>query len=346
MLSATTCKCHTSDAPVKPWAARRHGKLRATRVCTARASTQPPLVIVGSINVDLVLPIDRIPVPGETVDGKDLQRMPGGKGANQAAAAAKLGYPTVMIGQVGDDSGADFMLRELQQAGVSTEGTVRVVPGAPTGAALILLQPGGENSIIIVGGANAAEWSITDAQAATITRAGAVLLQREIPDAVNLEVAELCLDAGVPVILDAGGADGPLDAALLRCLTTLSPNETELARMTGMATDTREHALAAARKLLGMGPTNVLVKRGKQGSLMVTDDGSVHEQPAIKAAKVVDTTGAGDCYTGAFAIATLRGKSTAEAMLYAAQASSICVQRLGAMSSLPTFDEVEQLIHQ
>lgn len=236
--------------------------------CAARVHAQ--LAVVGSVNVDTVLKLDRLPAEGETIAAHGIQQFPGGKGANQAAAAAKLGCVTTMVGQVGSDGGADFMLSSLKAQGVQMEGTVRTLEQQSTGTAFVMLLPSGENSIIIVGGANTAPWDLSQPQKDAILQAKLVLLQREIPDSVNLQVAQMCKEAGVDVILDAGGAEGPLSAELLVCLSLLSPNETELSRMTEMDIKNSEDVLAACKKLQQQGASDVLVKLGSRGSVLVT----------------------------------------------------------------------------
>ncbi|CAD7696483.1 unnamed protein product [Ostreobium quekettii] len=301
------------------------------------ADRRGPLVVVGSVNADLVLQVDRVPAPGETIGAESLDTFPGGKGANQAAAAAKLGYPTYLVGQVGSDANAEFLKASLLSCGVNLS-FLKKVKG-PSGTAVVMLQPSGENSIVIVGGANQHTWSLGADVQQSIMSAGAVLLQREIPDNVNEAVAKVAQSAGVPVILDAGGVDAPLTASFLPLISILSPNETELARLTGMPTDTMDHVEAAARQLLQHGPERVLVKLGSQGALLVTGDATTRVG-ALPVAKVVDTTGAGDCFTAAFVVALLEGSDPKEAMEFATLAASICIQRKGAMSSLPLREEL------
>jgi ribokinase len=255
------------------------------------AAQQKPLVVVGSVNADLVLPIERLPKPGETLAAASIETVPGGKGANQAAAAARAGYPTYFIGQFGkDDPNATLLRGALTDCDVDLSHS-QDVPG-PCGTALILLQAGGENSIIIVGGANQAAWKLPDGVKQLLAGAGAVLLQREIPESVNLEVAQLAKAASVPVFLDAGGVEGPIAPDLLACLAVLSPNETELARLTGMPTEGEEQVRAAAEQLMAAGVQSVLVKLGSDGSLLLPGQGQpAVRQQAIKAPEVVDTTG-------------------------------------------------------
>ncbi|KAF8073119.1 hypothetical protein HT031_000780 [Scenedesmus sp. PABB004] len=316
-----------------------------------------PLVVVGSVNADLVLRVERLPAPGETIGAASLELFPGGKGANTAAAAAKLGrsFGTFFVGAVGSDSNAAPLRAALGGAGVRLNHLREVV--APTGTAVILLQDSGENSIIIVGGANQAPeaWQLSADALQLIAGAGALLLQREIPEAVNVAVAEAAAAAGVPVVLlDAGGVDAPLSGELLRHLTVISPNETELQRLTGLPTASEAELLAAAAALQraaveqrggggGAAPA-VLLKLGAAGSMLLGPDGAVVRQPAVPAPRVVDTTGAGDCFTAAFAVALLEGRPPAAAMAFAAAAASICVSRPGAMPSLPSREELEALL--
>lgn len=199
----------------------------------------------------------------------------------------------------------------------------------------------GENSIMIVGGANTAQWDFDEEALQLLRTAGMVLLQREIPEEVNARAASIASEAGVPVLLDCGGVEGPIASELMHSITTLSPNETELARLTGKETESDQQAEEAARDILSQGVRSVLVKRGTNGSLMVDKDGSVTKQPIFRADKVVDTTGAGDCFTGAYAVAVLEGKTAEEALRFAAAASALCVGRPGAMPSLPNRDEVD-----
>lgn len=300
-----------------------------------------PLVVLGSINADLYVEIERLPQPGETIPGTDAAIRPGGKGANQAVAAARLGRRTRFLGQWGDDAHAAVLKEALSAAHVDI-GMARAVPG-PSGQAYILLQKGGENSIIIVGGANHAWSEPTREMAAAIATAGTLLLQREVPETVNLAAAVIAAGAGVPVVMDAGGAMGPLPRELLQHLAVLSPNETELARLTGLPTAADDEVLAAARALQRQGVHEVLVKLGSRGAMLLTREGSPLVQH-IFPAKVVDTTGAGDCFTAAFVVARMEGRRPADCLRFAAAAAAICVQKKGAIPSLPHREEVDRLM--
>ena len=302
-----------------------------------------PLLVLGSINADLYVEIDALPKPGETILGRDGAIRPGGKGANQAAAAAKVGYPTRFAGHLGNDAFAPALRAELRASGAD-DALLTTVAG-PSGQAYILLQRGGENSIIVAPGANHVWANSLDAElSAAISQAGALLLQREIPEAINLQAAHLAQAAGVPVVLDAGGSDdGPLPATLLACLAVCSPNETELARLTGMPTADDAQVIAAARHLQAQGVGTVLVKLGARGCLLVRPDGSTLHQ-GVFPVRVVDTTGAGDCFTATYTVAMLSGMNEADRLRFACAAAGICVQRKGAMPSMPTRAEIQTLM--
>lgn len=299
------------------------------------------LVVLGSVNADLYVHVQRIPAPGETISGTGGIVRPGGKGANQAVAAARLGWPTRFAGRIGSDAVAGPLRAELTTAGVD----VRLLEAVdhPTGQAVIMLTPTGENSIIVVPGANAAWDTIDDTTAARIRSAGMLLLQREVPEPVNLAAAQVARAAGVPVVLDAGGTLGPLPSPLLECVDVLSPNRSELHALTGLPTDTTEEVRAAASSLLAKGVAEVLVKLGADGSALFGPDREPLLCPAHQV-PVVDTTGAGDCFTAAFAVGRLSGQPQPAALRWASAAAAVCVQRLGAMPAMPTAVEVNALL--
>ena len=345
---------------------------RASAACPPLSSPPPPsplLYVVGSLNADLVLSLARLPAPGETLAASSLSTFPGGKGGNQAVAAAKLGWPTRMVGLVGGssrgeeappsspspppspDGGGALLLASLAGAGVDTR-YVACLAGVPTGTAVIMVQEGtGENSIVIVAGANGEEGAWLAGQAlagamADLARGpasvGALLLQREVPDAVNTAAAAAARSGGVPVLLDVGGDDAPLPASLLACVDVVSPNESELARLTGLEAGTAAEAARAACALLDAAPgvRAVLVKRGAAGSLLVErgrrgGPPTITSQAAAPVVAVVDTTGAGDCFTAAYAVASLRGLEPTARLRYASAAAGLCVQARGAGPSMP-----------
>ncbi|DBA87623.1 TPA: hypothetical protein ACH3X1_004639 [Trebouxia sp. C0004] len=321
---------------------RRQGsRTRKPTATIAASANQKPLVVVGSVNADMMLQVDRFPKPGETLSAKAMTTFAGGKGANQAAAAASLGYPTYFLGQVGTDANSQLLKDSLKTCGVDLS-YLKEIEG-PSGTAMIMVDPSGENIIMIVGGANQSEWKFSENDHKLLSSAGAILLQREIPEAVNIEVAKLGSSAGVTVVLDCGGADSDVDPELLKHLTIISPNESELANLTDMPTESKEQVEAAARSVQGKGVDIVLAKLGTKGSMLIQKD-EILTQGILIADKVVDTTGAGDCFTGAVAVGILEGMSYQEAMKFAAAASSLCVGKLGAMPSLPDRASVDSLL--
>ncbi|KAG9447511.1 hypothetical protein H6P81_013639 [Aristolochia fimbriata] len=295
-----------------------------------------PLVVVGSANADIYAEITRLPKEGETISAKSGQTLAGGKGANQAACGGKLSYPTYFVGQIGDDAHGKLISEALQDRGVRLD-HLKVLSNAPTGHAVVMLQADGQNSIIIVGGANMNCWpqSLSEKDLEMVHKAGVLLLQREIPDSVNIHVAKAAKSAGVPVIMDAGGMEGDIPKELLMFVDILSPNETELSRLTGLPTANFEQISAAAKKCHEMGVKQVLVKLGDKGSALFLEGEKPILQPIISAPKVIDTTGAGDTFTAAFAVALVEGKSKKECLKFAAAAASLCVQVKGAIPSMP-----------
>lgn len=305
----------------------------------------PPLVVVGSANADIYVEIDRLPKEGETISAKTGQTLAGGKGANQAACGAKLSYPTYFVGQVGEDAHGKLITEALKNGGVNLD-CVRNLSDVPTGHAVVMLQPDGQNSIIIVGGANMSCWpeKLSDEDLEVVRKAGVVLLQREIPDLVNIQVAKAAKSAGVPVILDAGGMDAPMPPELLNVVDIFSPNESELARLTCMSTESFEQIGQAVVKCHKMGVKQVLVKLGAKGSALFIEGEKPIKQTIISAARVLDTTGAGDTFTAAFAVALVEGKTKEECMRFAAAAASLCVQVKGAIPSMPDRTSVLHLL--
>jgi len=299
------------------------------------------LLVIGSINADLYVEVPRLPGPGETIAGIDAAMRPGGKGANQAVASSRLGVETWFAGKLGSDAYAPPLRLALEGAGVETD-LIEQVDG-PTGQAVILLQPGGDNSIIVVGGANH-EWvELDDRVHARLREVGALLLQGEIPDAINLEAAHAARAAGVPVILDVGGSGGAMLPALLPLVDILSPNEHELAVLSSMPTATNEEVLAAARSLQSKGAHTLLVKLGGRGAMLVPEQGKPVMHSAFDV-KVVDTTGAGDCFTAAYAVATVGGMQPQARLRFACAAAALSVMRKGAIPSMPNREAVKRFL--
>lgn len=289
------------------------------------------VVVVGSLNQDLVARVPHIPAPGETVLASGHGEFAGGKGANQATAAARLGARVAMIGRVGDDAFGRSLVAGLEADGVDV-GRVSTDATAGTGLALINVAANGENSISVSPGANHnVQPSDVEAAADVISRAKVVLLQLEIPlDAV---AAAARIARGTVVLNPAPAAQLPGD--LLERVDVLVPNESELAILTGGETGDIESVVAAARSL---SVPNIVVTLGKSGALVV-GEASTKEVPA-PVVDAVDTTGAGDAFCGALAGELARGAYLQAAVRFAVKVASIAVTRAGAQASMPRRDEV------
>jgi ribokinase len=304
---------------------------------------RPKIVVVGSSNTDMVVKAARIPAPGETVLGGAFVMAAGGKGANQAVAAARLGAEVTLVARLGADPLGDEAIAGYQKDSILTDLIVRD-PDRPTGVALILVDAHGENSITVALGANEA-LSPDDVERAAdrIRAADAVVMQLEVPLAAVEQAAAIARAAGVPVILDPAPApDGGLPEALLRNVTCLKPNESEAERLTGISVSDLASAERAARALQELGPRTVIITLGSQGAIVV-DEAAVHHVPAYRVT-AVDTTAAGDAFTGAFATAVGAGAALVEAVRRAAAAGALAATRMGAQPSLPTQAEWEAFI--
>jgi ribokinase len=303
----------------------------------------PRIVVVGSINVDMVVKGPRIPGVGETVTGGQFVMANGGKGANQAVAAARLGAQVTFVAKTGQDMFGDRSIAHYRQEGINTDWILRD-PQRHTGVALILVDDKGENLISVASGANhALQPADVERAAEPIRAADLVLLQLEIPLETVQYTAQLAGEAGVPVILDPAPApSGPLNASLLKNVTYLKPNETEAERLTGMAMRVRDEISAgeAAEILLQGGSKYVIVTLGARGAVWAggQEKGLV---PGLTV-QAVDSTAAGDAFSGALACALGRGQSLEEAVRYASLAGALSVTRLGAQPSLPTATEVDR----
>ncbi|WP_340378940.1 ribokinase [Streptomyces sp. SS7] len=298
------------------------------------------LLVVGSANADLVIDVERRPAAGETVLGSDLAVHPGGKGANQAVAAARLGARTALLARVGDDAHGRLLLDSQRAAGVDTAGVL--VGGAPTGVALITVDPSGDNSIVVSPGANGRLTPADVRDAAALFRTSRVVsAQLEIPlETVVAVAASLAPDSRF--VLNPS-PPRPLPAVLLAACDPLIVNEHEARVILGDgAAEAGDRPEEWACALLAKGPRSVVVTLGAQGALVASAGGGV-ERVASVAVDAVDTTGAGDSFTAALAWKLGAGASLAEAARYAARVGAVAVTRRGAQESFPTAQEVEAL---
>jgi ribokinase len=304
-----------------------------------------PMVVVGSINLDLVATSDRAPRPGETLSGTSFATFNGGKGANQAVAAGKLGYPVRMIGKVGDDAFGAGLKLGLRRAGVDVK-AVAVASGT-SGVALINLGSDGQNSIVVVPGANGKVLPKDIARHARILKSsGMILAQLEIPLITIEALAVFAHRHGVPLMLDPAPAR-ELPSGLLRLVEWITPNESEARTLCGLAADqpiTPATARDCAEMLLKGGPKNVIIKMGVTGAFLATSDGAREMVPAFEV-KAVDSTAAGDAYNAAFAASLLSGKKPLEAARYAAAVAAISVTCKGAQPSMPTSRDVSKFLN-
>jgi ribokinase len=297
------------------------------------------IVVVGSLNMDIVAVASRLPLAGETLSGIQYLNEPGGKGANQAYAAAKLGGNVAMLGRVGADDHGKRMRANLEAVGCDTS-AVQAIDGH-SGVAVIFVAQSGQNSIVVVPGANA-RYLPGDLQADAQALAGAnlVLLQLETPIATVMAAARAAKNLGARVILDPAPAPKRLPADLLENVDILTPNETEAAQLVGASATalSAEQARDIGRQLQSSGPKTVIMKLGAQGCL-VMERKVVTAIPAL-VVEAVDTTAAGDVFNGALAVACSEGASLLDACRFATRAAAVSVTRLGAQRSMPGRSEV------
>lgn len=295
------------------------------------------ILVVGSLNMDFSIETPRIPVPGETIMGTGVKLVPGGKGANQVYTIGKLGGDVAMIGAVGDDSFGDMLIDNLKNVGVNVEGIERI-PGGTTGQAFIPVDESGENSIIVIGGTNGqVDEEILKKYEYLMDEADIVVMQQEIPLTTVMAAKQMAMEKGKTIIVDPAPAAAMPDE-FWDGIDYIKPNETELGILIGKELSTQEEYKEAAQEMLRKGVKKLLVTLGSKGCLIVSPEGEEFI-PANKV-KAVDTTAAGDTFTGAFAVALSQGKSEKEAITFAQKASAIAVTRKGAQASVPTLEEV------
>ncbi len=301
----------------------------------------PRVAVVGSLNMDLVVRTPRRPLKGETVFGTEFGMFCGGKGFNQAVAAARLGAQVCMIGRVGADYFGDLFLHALAADHVGSEGITRDEAGG-TGVGLPVIGADGDNSIVVVPRANMAmQLADVERASAQIRQAEILLLQLEVPQTASALAAALARQASARVILNPAPAS-PLEHNLLRMADFLVPNEQETYALTGVLPADLASMRRAARGLLDQGAQAVILTLGARGAFVATaDDQALVEGFAVE---VVDTTGAGDAFCGALAVALAQGTALREAVRFANAAGALSVTRLGASPALPTMAEVRQFL--
>ncbi len=296
------------------------------------------ILVVGSTNTDMVIKTGKFPVPGETLLGGQFLMNPGGKGANQAVAAQRLGGNVSFIGKIGADIFGSQTLQLLSKEGINID-FLSTDPINPSGVALITVDDHGENTIVVASGANGTLSSDDMAQArGVLVESEIVLLQLEIPMETVIYVAELASKLGKKVILNPAPA-AQLPDSLLKNLYLITPNETEASLLTGIHVEDEASALQAARILKDKGVFAVIITMGAAGALVLSDEFTCMI-PALKV-RAVDTTAAGDTFNGALAVALSEKRSLHEAIAFACRAASISVTRIGAQSSIPHRQEIE-----
>jgi ribokinase len=303
-----------------------------------------PIVVVGSINLDLVTGVERIPALGETVTGKSFQTFFGGKGANQAVGVARLGHAVTMIGRVGDDEFGERLRRGLNAAGVRTAG-LRRTPGISSGVASISVASNGRNTIIVVPGANGRlAPADLESELPSLNSAGMILTQLEVPLSVVAFLAAFAGSRQIPLVLDPAPAH-KLPSTLLGKVAWLTPNETETCTLCGIKSGTLnpQNAGRYAKRLLEKGPRNIVIKLGSRGAFWAGSDGASSFVPAFQV-RSVDSTAAGDAFNAGLAVALLKGKLPPDAVRFASAVAALSVTRAGAQPSMPTADEVARFL--
>lgn len=298
--------------------------------------------VVGSIITDLAVFTSRLPARGENILARRLQVGPGGKGANAAAACARLGAEAILVGRVGDDDFGRQELAALRREGVDIDG-VGVDPEEQTGTAVILVDDEGENTILVVIGANdrLRPDHVTAALASRWARLDVLLVNFEIPPETVATTLAAAREHGVTTVVDAG-PPRPWGPEVWAHANIISPNELELETLVGRALRDRDEAIAAARELLDCGPEAIVLKRGAEGAIIVSRD-AVQPIPGFRV-RPVDTTGAGDAFSAALVVALAEGRSLPEAVRWANAAGAITVTRPGTLPAMPTRSEVESFL--
>lgn len=300
---------------------------------------QSKVLVVGSLNMDLVTRAERLPRVGETLAGHSFTTVPGGKGANQAVAAVRLGASVAMVGCVGDDAYGQQLSEALRVEGVDCQ-AVDIVTGVSSGVALIVVDASSQNAIVVVAGSNGClQPTLIDRADALFQAADVIVCQMEVPPQAVAHALARGRSLGKVVILNPAPVAGPLPVQWFANIDYLIPNETEAAALTGLRVDDLDSALVAVRHLRELGAANVILTMGAQGALFASSEGIEHfSAPAVQAQ---DTTAAGDTFVGGFAAALGGGASEREAIVFGQRAAAISVTRAGAQPSIPMLAEVE-----
>lgn len=296
------------------------------------------VVVIGSLNMDLVTRAPRLPRGGETLIGQSFATVSGGKGANQAVAAARLGAQVSMVGCVGSDAYGEALREALLAEQIDCQAVSTVEDSS--GVALIVVDDNSQNAIVIVAGANGALTpEVIDRFDAVLQAADVIICQLEVPDATVGHALKRGRELGKTVILNPAPASRPLPADWYASIDYLIPNESEASALSGLPVDSLSTAETAATRLIAMGAGKVIITLGAQGSLLANGTRLEHF-PAAKV-KAVDTTAAGDTFVGGFAAALAAGKSEAEAIRFGQVAAALSVTRAGAQPSIPTLSDVQ-----
>lgn len=307
-----------------------------TSSSAAPAHGQPRVVVLGSLNMDLVLRVPHAPAAGETLEGRSIDHIPGGKGGNQAVGCARQGAQVQLVGCVGDDANGHALCDALARDGVDTA-SVRVDAQASTGTALVMVDDGGQNRIVVIAGANARVEIDEDAFAAQLHGADFLVAQFETPLAQVARAVRAARRSGCKVLLNPSPAR-PIHDALWPLIDTLVVNEVEAGMLSGQPVDTPHEAAVAGQALRARGIARVVVTLGSRGAVAVDAQGARHHKAPV--VEVVDTTAAGDTFLGALAVALARDGDFDEAVRLGIRAAALCVTRPGAQPSIPQRDAV------
>ena len=299
------------------------------------------IVVIGSSNTDMIVSVDQLPKPGETVLGGEFHTSPGGKGANQAVSAARAGGAVTFIARLGMDSWGDIAVAGFIKDRINVEYVIRD-DAVPSGTALIFVSKKGQNCIAVAGGANNRLSGLDIEKAATaIATADLMVLQLETPLVTIQTAVVLAVQKGIPIILNPAPAQ-PLPDSILQHISALTPNETEAELLTGVKITDLKTAARAAGILLERGVKNVIITLGAKGAWVATKEGQRHV-PGFRV-KAIDATAAGDTFTGALSVALAEGRTSLQAVRFGHAAAALSVMKKGAQPSIPSRKEIEAFL--